>query len=113
MRLTTEQIHEILVAVDKGETYSSIARRFSVDNATVRYQVEKFERTYGSTEAVYAVIRPVQRICTHPSCKCLVCGQAQDMIRRRELDEIRTLKARIVELEGMLPVAPVEEIGGV
>lgn len=102
MRLTTDTIHQILKAVSDGEARSAIAERFSVDPATVRYHVEQFENVYGSTSAVYSIIRPVQRACTHPSMKCLICGKAHDAIHRRELEEIRHLKRAFAEASSTL-----------
>jgi catalase len=114
MRLTPDIIHQILIAHNKGESRSVIAHKFSVDAATVTYHIEKFENTYGSTEAVYALIRPVQRACTHPSMKCLICGQAQDHIHRRELQTIRNLTTALaaanlkLEEMGFEPLKPTE-----
>jgi hypothetical protein len=93
MRLRPEQIRDILYARSQGEARSAVAARFGVDPSTVRYHEESFERTYGVSATIYTLVKPVQRVCTHPSLKCLVCGQAQDHIHRRELEEIQHLKA--------------------
>jgi DNA-binding transcriptional ArsR family regulator len=95
MRLSKETILEILTASADGETPGTIAKRFGVDPSTVRHHIEVFENTYGSVDHVYTVIRSVQRICTHPSLKCLVCGQAHDHIHRRELEDIALLTTKL------------------
>ena len=95
MRLSREQIIEMLFAHNKGATKSSIAAEHSVDPSTVRYHIETFENTYGSTAAVYSLIKPVQRACEHPSLKCLICDQAQNNIHRRELETIKHQKQLI------------------
>jgi hypothetical protein len=105
MRLSQETILQMIAALNEGETRSVIAERFSVDAATVRYHEERFVTTYGSTRAVYSLIKPPPRPCEHPSLKCLICGKAQDHIHRRELEYIKQLRAQVVELGG----EPVEQ----
>lgn len=102
MRLSKETIREILTAYSQGQTKSAIATTHQVDVSTVRYHIDAFERTYGSTGAVYALVRPIQRECNHPSLKCLVCGQAQDSIRRREAEEIERLTVKLNEVQSAL-----------
>ncbi len=102
MRLSKETIREILIANSQGEAKSAIAARYGVDVSTVRYHVENFERTYGASANVYAVIRPIQRACSHPSLKCLVCGMAHDNIHRREVETINALTTKLNEAREIL-----------
>lgn len=95
MRLSKETIREILIANSQGEAKSAIAARYNVDVSTVRYHVENFERTYGASANVYAIVRPIQRACSHPSLKCLICGMAHDNIHRRELEKIESLTIKL------------------
>lgn len=101
MRLSKNKIYQIVMAADQGRGPSQIAKEFSVDSSTVRYHVELFENTYGSTSAVYSLI-PKPKACNHPSSKCLVCGQAWDQVHRRELEEIMQLKHKLQRAEGLL-----------
>lgn len=101
-RLSREQIQEILVKHSQGVKQSQIAREEDVDPSTVRYHIEIFEQTYGSTAAVYSLIKPVQRACQHPSMKCLVCGKAQDHIHRHELEEIERLRIKLDQARTIL-----------
>ena len=96
-RLDRETVFEILVAHNRGEDRSVIAKRHNIDVGTVDYHVEKHERVYGSTSVVYALIKPVQSICQHPSTKCTICGKAQDFITRREREEITRLRSILSE----------------
>ena len=100
-RLSKYQIREILIKNHQGVPRSQIAAQFNCDQSTVRYHIEQFERTYGSSAAVYSVIRPVQQICSHPSMKCSLCGKAQDAIRRREMDEITRLRAKLEHIKAV------------
>lgn len=102
MRLSKTQIQEILIAHSQGEAKSAIAARFNVDVSTVRYHVEIFQRTYGAPENIYAIIRPVQKACTHPSLKCLVCGLAHDNLHRRETEAICKLSSEVDRLKAIL-----------
>lgn len=101
-RLLPETIKEMLVKHSQGMAISKIAKEYLVDTSTVRYHVEKFERVYGTTSNVYCVVQQVQRMCHHPSMKCLVCGVAQDAIHRRELEEIIHLKTQLEEAKAIL-----------
>ena len=101
-RLSPETIREILVAHSNHVPTARIAEANNVDPSTVRYHVEAFENVYGSSAAVYALVRPVQRVCAHPSLKCLVCGVAQDNIHRHELEEITRLKIRLDQARDLL-----------
>lgn len=99
MRLSKQQIGEILLAHHNGEAKSAIAAKYNVDVSTVRYHVEIFERTYGQPENIYAIIRPIQRACPHPSLKCLVCGMAHDNLHRRETETICKLSSEVDRLK--------------
>lgn len=102
MRLSKEQIREILIANSQGEAKSAIAQRLHVDVSTVRYHVEIFERTYGASANVYAIIRPIQKTCNHPSLKCLVCGMAHDNLHRRETETICRLSSELDRAKRLL-----------
>jgi len=92
MRLPPEKIQQILIAANNGDTRSAIATRLKVDISTVSYQIEQGELAYGTTRnAIYALVKPAPKVCTHPSLKCLICGKAQDHIHRRESEHIRHL----------------------
>lgn len=96
-RLSQEKIFEIIIAHDKGMSRSANAKKHECDPSTVKYHVEKFEGTYGTTTAVYALVQPKQeRQCQHPSLKCSLCGVSQDNIRRRELEEINRLRSLLI-----------------
>lgn len=110
MRLSREDIYQIIVAHNQGEKRSVIAERFSVDNATVTYHIEQFERKYGSTRAVYSLVQPPKKVCCHPSLKCLVCGRAQDNIRREELDKINHLTRALAVANNRLETLGYEAI---
>lgn len=92
MRLGRDKINQIIVAVHQGEMRSAISKRFDVDRATIDYHVEQFEERYGSTAAIYSIIPVQKKACCHPSLKCLVCGKAQDNLRREELEKITKLE---------------------
>ena len=101
-RLLPETIKEILVKHSQGVAIALLAKEYSVDTSSVRYHVEKFEKIYGSTDKIFLEVQKVQRVCHHPSTKCLVCGVAQNIIRRRELEEIRNLKTKLEEAKTIL-----------
>lgn len=101
-RLLPETIKEILEKHSQGVPVQQIAKEYSVDGSTVRYHVERFERGYSNTSKFYLVVQKVQKVCHHPSFKCLVCGVAHDSIHRRELEQIGQLTARVKELETIL-----------
>jgi catalase len=113
MRLSKDQIREILIAHSHGEEKAVIAARHKIDVSTVRYHVDAFENSYSTTERIYALVRPVQVACHHPSLKCLVCGQANDNLRRRELETIATLKEQLARANATLTHLGYEEITGV
>jgi hypothetical protein len=101
-RLSKIQIREILIAADQGEDFGVIARRFGCDPGTVEHHVEAFERLYGALSYIHRLVPEKKRECQHPSLRCLVCGMTVDHIRRRELEEIAQLKARIARYEIIL-----------
>lgn len=102
MRLSQEQVREMIVAAAQGVPRTKIAQQYSVDNSTVRYHIERFESKYGSTTAIYSLIPPKSKACTHPSLKCLLCGKAQDAIRRRELETIKELTIKLEQAQAIL-----------
>ena len=101
-RLLPATIKEMLVKHSEGIPVSQIAREYSVDSSTVRYHVERFEKVYGSTENVYCLVKQVQKVCHHPSMKCLVCGVAHNAIHRRELEEITHLQTQLEQAKAIL-----------
>lgn len=101
-RLLPETIKEILKKHSKGIAISKIAKEYSVDTSSIRYHVEKFERIYGTTDKIFIEVQKKQRVCDHPSTKCLICGIAQNAIHRRELAEIRNLKTKLEEAKAIL-----------
>lgn len=101
--LKADEIREIIAAHQQGTPKSEIARQFNIDNTTVRYHVNRFERNFSFNTNVFAVIPVVERKpCQHPSLKCLVCGVAQDILRRRELDIIRELQTKLDKANAIL-----------
>lgn len=101
-RLLPETIKEILLKHSQGLEVAKLAKEYSVDRSTIVYHVQKFERGYSTTDKAFLEIRQVQKVCHHPSFKCLVCGVAHDSIHRRELEQIGQLSARVKELETIL-----------
>ena len=101
-RLSPETIREILVAHNNKVPTSRIAAENNIDASTVRYHIEAFESVYGSSSAVYALVKPVQRVCEHPSLKCLICGVAHDNIHRHELEEITRLNIKLDQARDLL-----------
>lgn len=103
MRLSKQQIREIIVAHRNGEPKAQIANRFGVDNSTVKYHVEKYEGSYYMGLSIYSVIQAeAQHECRHPSTKCLACGKRTDTMHRDEIAIIGDLTSRLRTAEDKL-----------
>lgn len=94
MRLSQDTIREIITCHNRGDAPSKIASRLAIDASTVKFHIERVERTYGTTN-VYSVAPPTAKVCIHPSLKCLLCGHTRDHIRRREREKIKHLEAAL------------------
>jgi hypothetical protein len=101
-QLSSETIRDIIAQHQLGTNDLEIASTFQVDKATVRYHIERFESTYGRTNVYEVIVIRQPKPCQHPSLKCLLCGTAQDHIRRRELEIIKDLTSRLTKAEDIL-----------
>lgn len=97
MSLSLDKIYTILEKHSQGISISIIATEEGVDQSTVRLHIKNFTNVYGSTDAVFSLVRKVQRVCTHPSMQCLVCKKAHNDIHRLEREEIERLRNRLIE----------------
>jgi hypothetical protein len=93
--LSQSEVHDIIRSFNDGETKSQIALRYGIDHSTVIYHIRKHERLGSYSSDVYAVVAVEPKPCIHPSMKCLVCGRAQDELRREERQLIRDLQNRL------------------
>lgn len=101
MRLSKEQIREIVTSFNSGEGAAQIARRFNIDRSTVTYHVTKYEEANAFGTSFYSSIKvTTQHECIHPSVKCAVCGLRKDTLIRKERIRIRELEAEIARLRG-------------
>lgn len=93
MRLSKQQIREIIVAHAGGTTKAQIAERLHVDRSTVYYHVEKFE---SQGENVYSLLQSTKpHECCHPSTKCFVCGKLMDNLKREERIIIGDIRSKL------------------
>lgn len=104
--LKQSEIREIVAAAHRGETQTSIARRFEIDRSTVHYHLQQYERAFPEQQSAYAVIKiEVRKTCLHPSARCTVCQIMWDKIRREETETIRVLRAKLEDANSRLRVA--------
>lgn len=105
VRLSKDEIREIIAAYYGGESPASIATRTNRDRKTISYHIQKYERyeeEYGSGDGYFTMIRvEIQHECLHPSLKCLCCGKAHDILKREDRLRIKALEAEIRRLKGV------------
>lgn len=99
-RLTKQEIEDLIKAHLNNIPNGQIAIQFTIDASTVRYHIARFKRGKWVSGEDYPL--PSKTACIHPSLKCLVCGIAQNQIRRRELDTIRQLQAKLARANAIL-----------
>ena len=96
-------IQNIITSYHDGEAKAAIAKRLGIDNATVHYHINKYERTYPEQGNVYSLVKvEFKRVCTHPSLRCSLCGYHVDMIHRRELETIAALTSKLEDARSRL-----------
>jgi hypothetical protein len=101
VRLSKQEIREIIAAFYGGESVPDIARRTRRDRKTISYHIEKYDEAYGGTGGYIAMVKvEIQHECIHPSMKCLCCGKAQDIIFREDRARILALETEIRRLHG-------------
>jgi IS30 family transposase len=100
--LKPDEIREMIALHQDGVPKAEIARQLSVDPKTVHCHVVRFERSFNRSSVYVVMGTPARRECNHPSLKCLVCGMAQDHMRRRELETIRDLKTELTRVKAIL-----------
>lgn len=111
MRLSEAIIHKMVIAYNEGRSCAAIAKDFAVDTSTVRYHIERIETMYGTTSAVYSLIKPKQKPCNHPSLQCLVCGMAADQVHSREKEKIHHLQQALIHANKILNSQGFESVG--
>ena len=77
-----------------------IAEKFGIDNSTVHYHINKYERTVGDMESgdFYSIVKVgIRSECKHPSLKCSCCGKYEDNLKSEQ-------SQKIIELQDQLRV---------
>ena len=75
-----------------------IAERFGIDNSTVHYHINKYERTVGDLESAdfYSIVKVgIRAECNHPSLKCSCCGKYEDNLKSEQNQKIMKLEEQI------------------
>ena len=100
--LSSEAKRSIYVGYVSNEPKLAIARRLSIDNATVHYHINKIKHL--SEREIVQLITPPCPHCDagHTSFKCLVCGRAHDNIKNEEFQTIKRLRMEVASLQARL-----------
>jgi hypothetical protein len=100
--LSSETRRSIYVGYVSNEPKLAIARRLSIDNATVHYHINKIKHL--SEREIIQLITPPCPHCDagHTSFKCLVCGRAHDNIKCEEFQTIKRLRIEVADLKSRL-----------
>jgi hypothetical protein len=101
MRLSKDDIRDIITAHLAEESHASIARRKGCDRSTVAYHIQLFDDAYKGGRSIYSIMKTeVQHQCVHPSFVCLLCKVHRDAIMRADRIRILQLEAEIRRLKG-------------
>ena len=104
--LTSDEISDIILSFNEGESKASLARRFNIDHSTIHYHLKKYERSYPEQGGIYAFLKVrVKKVCTHPSSRCTLCGEMWDQIMRAERDENARLTRELKKAQELLGTA--------
>ena len=93
--LTKDEIRGVIDARLNNTPTRQVAQHFNIDVSTVLYHVGRHKRSAWGNGNVVS-LQP--KACIHPSLKCLLCGVAQDELRRREREYIRDLETQVSDL---------------
>ena len=96
--LNSDQIKGIIELHVQQVPKLKIAERYGIDNSTVHYHINKYERTIGDIESAdfYSIVKVgIRAECNHPSLKCSCCGKYEDNLKSEQSQKIIKLEEQI------------------